>query len=233
MKSSGENWRGKDGASSPDTPQAKSSRTDRTHSCPDAPALDKGGCRNLCPRGTRPRRRATRPAASSALPCSPAPPVSRHQSLSVQSGRRPPARRRHFQFFPGCTRTTHNTNKPQAAPAPASLPPPPASHPRRACARPAPTPAGLASIGARASAHCAHHPMGREEPLGGTGRGGEKSGASPAGRFDWLSIPAETAAPSLGTPAPPAITTAKPKRVGLLIVRLELPGPGCAEDGKH
>lgn len=124
MKSSGENWRGKDGASSPDTPQAKSGGTDRTHSCPDAPALDKGGCRSLCPRGTRPRRRATSPAASSALPCSPAPPVSRHQSLSVQSGRRPPARRRHFQFFPGCTRTTHNTNKPQAAPAPASLPHP-------------------------------------------------------------------------------------------------------------
>lgn len=30
MKSSGENWRGKGGASSPDTPQARSSGTDRT-----------------------------------------------------------------------------------------------------------------------------------------------------------------------------------------------------------
>lgn len=44
--------------------------------------------------------------------------------------------------------------------------------------------------------------MGREEALGGTGRGGEKSWASPAGRFDWLSIPAETAAPSPGTSGP-------------------------------
>lgn len=203
MKSSGENWRGKDGASSPDTPQEKSSGTDRTHSCPDAPALDNGGCRNLCPRGTRPRRRATRPAASSALPCSPAPPVSRHQSLSVQSGRRPPARRRHFQFFPGCTRTTHNTNKPQAAPAPASPPPPPThaapahAPPRRKQASPLP---GLAQ--AHTACRDPLRPMGREEALGGTGRGREKSGASAAGRFDWLSIPAETAAPSPGTSGP-------------------------------
>lgn len=85
----------------------------------------KGGCCSLCSRGTRPRSRATRLAASPALPSSPAPPVSRHQPLSVQGGLRPPARRRHFQLFPGCTRTTHKTNKRRAAPAPASLPQPP------------------------------------------------------------------------------------------------------------
>lgn len=126
LKSSGENWRGERAEHLLQTRRRRDLAGLTGHTLVQTPlSWTKGGCRSLCPRGTRPNRRAARPAASSALPCSPAPPVSRHQSLSVQSGGRPPARRRHFQFFPGCTRTTHNTNKRQAAPAPSSLPQPP------------------------------------------------------------------------------------------------------------
>lgn len=105
----------------------------------------------------------------------------------------------------GCTRTTHNTNKPRAPPAPASLHP--AAHPRRACAPPRPG-AGRPHPrrGTRKRTRLAggpRNPMGREEAQGGTGKGGEKSGASPTGGSDWLWIPAETAAPPPPPPVPP------------------------------
>lgn len=158
---------------------AASSGAEKTHSGADSPAMDKGSCRSLCPRGTRPTDRATRPAASPALLSSPAPPVSRHQPLPVQGRLRPPARRRHFQLFPGRKRTTHKTNKRPAAPAPASLPQPPT---RAAPRRPAPahghapTPAGPASLGTGASAHCSPRPEQSNGKRGSYGRNGKGRG---------------------------------------------------------
>lgn len=202
---------------------AASSGAEKTHSGADSPAMDKGSCRSLCPRGTRPTDRATRPAASPALLSSPAPPVSRHQPLPVQGRLRPPARRRHFQLFPGRTRTTHKTNKRPAAPAPASLPQPPT---RAAPRRPAPahghapTPAGPASLGTGASAHCSPRPEqsnGKRGSYGRNGKGREKNRASPTVRHDWPSIPAETAAPSPGTSRPSYSNYKEPKEAGLLL----------------
>lgn len=182
----------------------------------------KGGCYSLCTRGTRPRSRTTRLAASPTLPSSPAPPVSRHQTLPVQRGLRPPARRRHFQLFPGCTRTTHKTNKRPAAPAPASLPQPP-SHPRRACAQPRPAPAGPTHAGTCASAQCwlrLAQPNGKRGNRRRNGKGREKSKVSPTRGSDWLWIPAETAAPSPGSSVPSCSNYQEPKGAELPLLTL-------------
>lgn len=240
---SGENRRVKDGASFPEPPQPRSGGTDKTHSGTDSPAPDKGRLPQPLPtrdQAERPRhspRRLPRPAL---LTCSSGPPPS---ALSGAAWTATSRSARPFPAFPpaGCTRTTHNTNKPRAPPAPASLHP--AAHPRRACAPPRPG-AGRPHPrrGTRKRTRLAggpRNPMGREEAQGGTGKGGEKSGASPTGGSDWLWIPAETAAPfppPRHLPPPPlhAITSRRPKGAGLLlIVRLELPGSGCTENGKH
>lgn len=174
LKSSGENWRGKGGASSPDTPQARSSGTDRTHSCPDAPALDKGRLPQPLPtrdQAKPPRSspgRLLRPALLTCSSCQP-PSVPFCAEWTATSRSAPP-----FPVFPGL-HTYHPQHK-QTPGRASPLIPPPASHPRRACAHPAPTPAGPAPSGARASVQCLPEPAPPNGQRGGSGRNGKGRG---------------------------------------------------------
>lgn len=135
-------------------------------------------------------------------------------------------------FFPGI-HTDHPQNKQTLGRASPRIPPPPT---RAAPAHgPAPTPSGHAPNGTRASAHCSSgsaQSNGKRRGSGRNGKGRENKGASPTREPDWLSIPAETSAPSPSTSRPSAVTTRSWASV-VLIVRLELPEPGCREDRKH
>lgn len=200
----GENRRVKDGASFPEPSQARSGGTDKTHSGTDSPAPDKGRLPQPLPtrdQAERPRhspRRLPRPAL---LTCSSGPPPS---ALSGAAWTATSRSARPFPAFP--PRAAHVPPTTQTNPGPRQ-PPPPSTQPPTLAApahRPAPAPAGPTPAGARASVHGLRggprNPMGREEAQGGTGKGGEKSGASPTGGSDWLWIPAETAAPPPPTP---------------------------------
>jgi hypothetical protein len=83
--------------------------------------------------------------------------------------------------------------------------PSPSLPPRRACARLRPTPASPTHAGTCASAHCSlrlAQPNGKRGGARRNGKGREKSEGSPTRGPDWLSIPAETAAPSPGSSDP-------------------------------
>lgn len=235
MKSSGENWRGgKGGASSPDTPQARSSGTDRTHSCPDAPALDKGRLPQPLPtrdQAKPPRSSPGRLLRLALLTCSscqpPSVPFCAEWTATSRSA--PP-----FPVFPGL-HTYHPQHK-QTPGRASPLIPPPASHPRR-----------LRTPRPDASTPCPRRGTRKRTVLDGTRTtqwaerrlweeregAGKKAGLLPPGDLIGYRFPRKPQPPPLVPPAPPAITTVKPKRVGFLIVRLKLLGPGCAENGKH
>lgn len=172
---------GKHGASFAEPPRARCIRTDRQTD--GSPCTAQREAAEACTRARGPgpsesRSPGARPGPGTRPPCSPAPPVRRHQPLPVQSGRRPPARRRHRQLPRGCTRTTHKANKRQAAaPAPLGITdlrsqPPALRAPAHGPAPPR-TPAGPAPRGGARKRKLLAQPNGQR---GGPGRNGKGRG---------------------------------------------------------
>lgn len=77
--------------------------------------------------------------------------------------------------------------------------------------------------------------MGREEALEGTGRGGKRARVLLLRDLIGYRFPRKPQPPPLVPPTPPEVTTRDQRGWASLVilVRLELPGPGCREDGKH